>query len=311
MKKFISSSKTGNPLIYGEVLFDIFTDASVLGGAPFNVAWNLQGLSMRPLFISRVGRDDKGQQIVNYMKEWEMDTQGVQFDHSHPTGMVEVTLHNGQPKFMIVPQQAYDYIERQKALSLAQEGDFSLLYRGTLAARTPESRQVIEDISSELKLPIFLDVNLRPPWWDRESAIDALYQAQWAKLNSDELGEILNKKEIEKDELEETALEACAHFKLEFIVITLGGEGALLITEKGEVLREKAEIPGEIQDTVGAGDAFSSIIILGLCRKWPIKVIFERALNFASHVCLLRGATTFDREFYHKHIRQWEDVYEG
>ena len=37
------------PLIFGEVLFDQFEDgSSVLGGAPFNVAWHLQAFGMQP-----------------------------------------------------------------------------------------------------------------------------------------------------------------------------------------------------------------------------------------------------------------------
>ncbi len=45
---------TGRPMIFGEVLFDCFPDgASILGGAPFNVAWHLHAFGQSPLFISR------------------------------------------------------------------------------------------------------------------------------------------------------------------------------------------------------------------------------------------------------------------
>jgi len=40
------------PLIFGEVLVDRFPDGrEVLGGAPFNVAWNLRGLGFDPLWF--------------------------------------------------------------------------------------------------------------------------------------------------------------------------------------------------------------------------------------------------------------------
>ena len=58
-----------SPMIFGEVLFDEFEDGStVLGGAPFNVAWHLQGLGVSPLFISRVGQDNLGDQVLSGMK---------------------------------------------------------------------------------------------------------------------------------------------------------------------------------------------------------------------------------------------------
>jgi fructokinase len=302
-------SYAGRPIIYGEVLFDIFPDgASVLGGAPFNVAWNLQGLGLNPFFLSRIGKDERGNQIIASMESWGMTTKGVQVDSTYPTGIVQVTLHNGQPEFSIVPEQAYDYINSEQALSEVRQGTFSLLYRGTLISRRQESRKVVEDFSAQMKLPIFLDINLRSPWWSYHSILDALKQAQWAKLNVEELGEVLNNKNIEKDNLSEIASEACTLFGLELLIVTLGSEGALLITGSGEIIRREPIKKGDIKDTVGAGDAFSSIMILGLCKNWPVKTTFDRALQFASSVCLLRGATTFDKDFYQKHLRQWEEV---
>ena len=55
---------TGQPVVFGEVLFDIFPDGSrVLGGAPFNVAWHLQAFGCAPLFVSRIGEDENGEQV--------------------------------------------------------------------------------------------------------------------------------------------------------------------------------------------------------------------------------------------------------
>ena len=85
-------SLTGRPLIFGEVLFDRFPDGSeVLGGAPFNVAWNLCGLGRAPLLMSRVGEDERGDRILGAMREFGMDCGGIQRDPEHPTG------HRGNP----------------------------------------------------------------------------------------------------------------------------------------------------------------------------------------------------------------------
>ena len=59
------------PLVFGEVLYDRFPDGStVLGGAPFNVAWHLQGFGLAPTFISRVGDDELGERIIATMTAW-------------------------------------------------------------------------------------------------------------------------------------------------------------------------------------------------------------------------------------------------
>ena len=84
--------------IFGEVLFDRFPDgSSVLGGAPFNVAWHLQAFGQRPLFISRIGRDRLGDTIRSAMQSWQMDVLGLQQDEIYPTGTVQVAIEQGEP----------------------------------------------------------------------------------------------------------------------------------------------------------------------------------------------------------------------
>ena len=83
----------GQPLIFGEVLFDRFPDGSeVLGGAPFNVAWHLQGFGLRPRLISRIGEDRAGRRVVEAMDRWGLDTAGVQRDLRRPTGAVDIVF---------------------------------------------------------------------------------------------------------------------------------------------------------------------------------------------------------------------------
>ena len=60
-----------------------------------------------------------------------------------------------------------------------------------------------------------------------------------------------------------------------------------------------------VVDTVGAGDAFSSVLILGLYKAWPLQDILNRAQQFASAVVEQRGATTQDKGFYNPFIKAW------
>ena len=71
------------PVVFGEVLWDCFDDGTeVLGGAPFNVAWNLRGFGLDPLFVSRIGHDERGEKILDAMHRWGMDAAGVERAHS-------------------------------------------------------------------------------------------------------------------------------------------------------------------------------------------------------------------------------------
>ena len=45
-------------VVFGEALVDLFKNAAVVGGAPFNVARHLAGFALQPLFISAIGTDN-------------------------------------------------------------------------------------------------------------------------------------------------------------------------------------------------------------------------------------------------------------
>jgi fructokinase len=59
-----------------------------------------------------------------------------------------------------------------------------------------------------------------------------------------------------------------------------------------------------VVDTVGAGDAFSAVVILGIVKRWPTRTILERALEFAAAMCTVPGATVRKREFYSRFSEQ-------
>ena len=136
----------GPPLIVGEVLFDHFPDGSaVLGGAPFNVAWHLQGFGASPLFVSRVGSDEESAAVQSTMAHWRMRTEALQTDPDRPTGQVEVSLEAGSPSFDILADQAYDRIDWRVASQQVAAQHPALIYHGTLVARTPAAQGQTSD----------------------------------------------------------------------------------------------------------------------------------------------------------------------
>ena len=282
----------GRPLVVGEVLFDVMPDGvRVLGGAPFNVAWHLQAFGLRPLLITRVGADDDGDEVVAAMESWGMDTTGVQRDETHPTGRVQVELDDGQPTFHILPDQAYDFLDAGLAMESIGSRPLSLMYHGSLISRGEISGNVVNECVQRLDAPVFVDVNLRDPWWAREGVAASVRRARWAKLNEDELDLLAGASD------ERAAAAFREDFGLEAVIVTRGSRGAVLLDRSGALEARPPETV-EVIDTVGAGDAFSSVVILGLTRVWSADFILERALQFAAAVCTRAGATTMDRSLY-------------
>lgn len=300
---------TAHPIIFGEVLFDVFSgDRRVLGGAPFNVAWHLEGFSLSPLLISRIGDDACGKKVMQAMHDWGMDTSFIQTDATHATGEVHIEVTDGEPTFDIVDGRAYDYIETVPDIPSETDG-LALLYHGTLAARHHPTREALRDLRQRADTRIFLDINLRDPWWEREAVEAMLADAHWVKLNHHEL---LRLCEAPPD-IDEGDIETLSPLAMDFLKqhnvgelwLTCGGSGAAVFTQKGERAWAQAQPVPKVTDTVGAGDGFTAIVILGLYNGWNAEETLERAQTFAAAICGMSGATIPAPEIYQQFSRQW------
>ena len=285
--------------IFGEVLFDHFPDGSrVLGGAPFNVAWHLQAFGLAPRFISRVGDDASGREIAGLMDGWGMSREALQIDREHPTGSVRVSITDGEPHYDIVAGSAYDFIDVE---SLDEQHSQGILYHGSLALRNPVSRAALQAVKARHRGKIFVDVNLRPPWWERELLLSLLHDAHWVKLNEAELAALC----LEHASLETMMQAFCERFGLEILVVTRGAKGAIACDWQEHFVAVQPPPAIDMVDTVGAGDAFAALLLLGLSEQWTLKVTLERAQSFAAALVGKRGATVGDKEFYRAFSRQW------
>ena len=285
--------------IFGEVLFDHFPDGScVLGGAPFNVAWHLQAFGQRPCFISRIGRDQTGEAVKKAMLDWQMDVSGLQRDVEHPTGAVQVSIEGGEPSYLIVPEQAYDFIDTGELPAGANQG---LLYHGTLALRHEVSRKALLRLRQQHRGHVFMDVNLREPWWDKDQVLALVHEADWIKLNHHELEAL----QAESSDLNSAMQQFLQEHRLQGLVVTRGEEGAVALNASGEIAEVAPAQSVQVVDTVGAGDAFASVLMLGIHLAWPLQQTLERAQLFASSLVGCRGATVQDSGFYQSFVRDW------
>tara|TARA_R110002110_G_scaffold362241_1_gene572042 strand:- start:123332 stop:124225 length:894 start_codon:yes stop_codon:yes gene_type:complete len=283
--------------VFGEVLFDEFPDgAKVLGGAPFNVAWNLQALGEAPVLVSGVGNDERGDEVIAAMQQWGMSLEAMQRDSKRPTGRVTVAFENGEPAYEIQQNCAYD------AISKPSIDPCRLLYHGTLALRSAPSAVTLDSLRDEHDGLVFVDVNLRSPWWQADSVESLLGHAHWVKLNEQELHLLA----AESGQLDAVMESFAARYGLQGLVVTCGEQGARALTPDGGLLTVRPQDNVVVTDTVGAGDAFSAVCLIGLLHAWPLHTTLQRAQSFAARVVGQRGATTRSRAFYEAARLGWE-----
>jgi len=287
------------PIVFGEVLYDCFPDGqSVLGGAPFNVAWHCHAFGLEPLLISRIGDDSAGSNVIKAMCDWGMKTEGIQIDPEHATGRVNVSFQNNEPFYDILENCAWDFINSQSLPELNKE---SILYHGSLALRNSVSAHCLNVIKKTIAPFTFVDINIRLPWWDISNLNDFMQCSKWLKINVDEINSIVP----EYEDIKSKARYLKERLELEYIAVTQGSSGAFAMTANHS-FQVSPENNVSIVDTVGAGDAFTSILLLGLHKSWDIEKTLYRAQQFASHVVGLRGAITQNLTFYERFIKEWK-----
>jgi sucrose-phosphate synthase len=303
------SSPGERVLVYGEVLFDRFPDGKrVLGGAPFNVAWHLCGFGLPPLLISSVGDDADGRYVLDHVEGWGLSSHGIQVDSAWPTGIVDVsTAEDAEPSYRIPPDQAWDRVDADRAVAQVPDG-VALVYHGTLALRSTAAAEACRRLVRAADATVFVDVNLRTPWWTPEGVAEALEGADWAKMNLEELWALSGTEPGDLDEAARAARILLKRYDLRRLVVTCHSQGAFLVTAEGGTFRAPPlEIP-EMADTVGAGDGFCAVMCLGIVEGWDEDVMLRRANQFAADVCRFRGATLTDISIYDAHMRHWAEL---
>ncbi|MDB5746485.1 MAG: fructokinase [Massilia sp.] len=303
-------------VVFGEALVDDFATEQLVGGAPFNVARHLAAFMAPQLMITRVGADHNGDTIRAEFERFAMSQAGLQVDAIEETGRVLVERTPKGHRFVIVPNQAYDYIGREEALAaLAALGTVApgALYFGTLAQRAERSRGTLKALLSATNATRFLDLNLRDGQVEESTIADALHAADIAKLNEDELQSLFQTWfQLGPNDAPMTATEARSAcrallqmFGLQALVVTLGHRGSVYFGADGSTIDTRDTPPPFVIDTVGAGDAFSAIFLLGRARGWPLELTLARANEFAGAICAISGAVPRDLGFYDKWMTRW------
>jgi fructokinase len=312
-------------VVFGEALVDDFATGQVVGGAPFNVARHLAAFMAPQLMITRVGADHNGDTIRAEFERFAMSQAGLQVDTIEETGRVLVERTPKGHRFVIVPNQAYDYIGREAALAALAalvSAAPGALYFGTLAQRAERSRGTLKALLSATDatsgttsgMTRFLDLNLRDGQVDERTIADSLHAADIAKLNEEELQSLFqtwfqlgpHDPPMAPDETRSACRALLQMFGLQALVVTLGHRGSVYFGADGSTIDTRdTPAPPFVIDTVGAGDAFSAIFLLGRARGWPLEVTLSRANEFAGAICAIPGAVPRDLGFYDKWMTRW------
>jgi len=208
-------------------------------------------------------------------------------------------LSQGEPRYDIRTDAAFDAIAAEELPPL---GSASLLYHGTLALRDNTCRTALDTLKQFSGAPVFLDVNLRSPWWNKAQVLELVSRARWVKLNAEELDLLAGP----DGDVATRARRWIDDWGLSLVIVTQGAKGALAVDASGAVTQPPPPRAEVVIDPVGAGDAFAATTILGLLSGWPLHTTLCRAQDFAAAVVGRRGAISPDPRHYRGFANAWD-----
>jgi fructokinase len=263
-----------NIISYGEILWDLLPSGALPGGAPMNVAYHLQKLGQSPAFISRIGLDEKGKDLLTFLKTKNVDAEHVQLDYHLPTGIVHATANDhGEMQYDIVSPVAWDNIAvADDTVALVKQAEYFIF--GSLATRNKISRDTLFTLLEEAHTKV-LDINLRAPHFNRTIVESLLQKADILKMNVSEL-ELITGWFADFKSAADRITMIQEKFDIPTIIVTLGADGALMNTN-GKLYNHNG-YKVKVADTIGSGDSFLAAILTNIIQQRTP----EEALTFAS-----------------------------
>lgn len=276
----------------GEILWDVFPDQRLFGGAPANFACSAAGLAQNGadvFMVSAVGNDDLGQEAIESLRLRGVRTSAVQVNR-YPTGRVDVELdQSGVASYRFADNSAWDHLAWNEELRRLAAGCDAVCF-GTLGQRGETSQRTIRTFirnvpSSALRI---LDVNLRKPFYNKDLIVESLKLANVLKLNEEELPLVAGVGGHSGDALD-VMRQLAQRYDLRLVALTRGSSGAVILLD--DEFSDSPGVPVDVADTVGAGDAFTASMILDLLFDRPLETVNQNAIATASFVCSQPGAT--------------------
>jgi 2-dehydro-3-deoxygluconokinase len=253
-----------------------------IGGAEANVAIGLARLGLRAGYVSRVGVDPFGEEIVRTLRGEGVDVSRVQRSPQRPTGLMVRELRSP------TDVRVHYYREGSAATELDGIGDvpparYAHATGITLALGAGPAAAVAELLAAARAMGarVSFDPNIRLKLWSLDDAVaavrDVLPSVDDLLLSDAEALAIAGSGELDE------ALRRLGDQGIDRVVVRRGAEGAVGVAG-GERIEVAAESAGPVVDCVGAGDAFTAGYLFERLRGAPFAAAMATGAWAAGHV---------------------------
>jgi 2-dehydro-3-deoxygluconokinase len=258
-----------------------------IGGAEANVAIGLARLGLRAGYVSRVGDDPFGDEIVRTLRGEGVDVSRVQRSPARPTGLMVKELRS--------PTDVRVHYYRQGSAATELDGLGEVpparhvhVTGITVALGAGPAAAVRELLSAAAATgaSVSLDPNIRRKLWSLDDAVAALREilpyVDDLLLSDAEALALAGAGDLDE------ALDLLAAHGIARVVVRRGARGAVGVAG-GERIEVAAEAAGPVVDCVGAGDAFTAGYLFERLSGARFETAMATGAWAAGHVVAQRG----------------------
>lgn len=285
---------TFNPQAKGPMKY-VNTFERKVGGAELNFAIGCARLGLQTGWVSRLGNDEFGKYILNFVRGEGIDTGEVKLVDGYPTSLYfKEILEDGSGRSFYYRSNSptdtlteetlnEEYIKNAKVLHIT--GVF-------LAVNKDKNIGLIKKaakIAKEHGVFVSMDPNIRLRLWTKEevkAAIHELLPYVDILLTGDEEADILFDT-METDKI----IEEAKKLGISYVAIKQGENGAIGYHD-GELIDAPPVKAKKVVDTVGAGDGFDAGFVYGILNGWSL----DKTLTFATTIGSMVVSVTGDNE---------------
>ena len=252
---------------------DLFTTG--FGGKGANQAVIAAHCGAEVHFVGKLGRDLFGDSIAENFKKLGIDSEYVERSDT-PNGVAHIWVDaNGENRIIIIPGANHE-IESKKAIEAIE----SIAGLAVVVAQCEIRQEVTLAAFSAAKKRGCVTILNPAPYQPLSEELLAV--TDWIIPNETEFKELLGQAP--------TSDEVLKKFRPgKNSIVTLGSEGAVLITSDGDLTRVSAPTVNAV-DTTGAGDAFVGVFAFGLASGKNPEDAMKLGIKVASMSVTRKGA---------------------
>ena len=252
---------------------DLFTTG--FGGKGANQAVIAAHCGAEVHFVGKLGRDLFGDSIAENFKKLGIDSEYVERSDT-PNGVAHIWVDaNGENRIIIIPGANHE-IESKKAIEAIE----SIAGLAVVVAQCEIKQEVTLAAFSAAKKRGCVTILNPAPYQPLSEELLAV--TDWIIPNETEFKELLG-----QDPTSDDVLKSFRPGKNS--IVTLGSEGAVLITSEGNLTRVSAPKVNPV-DTTGAGDAFVGVFAFGLASGKNPEDAMKLGVKVASMSVTRKGA---------------------